>query len=95
MKQPFLSIIQAYLATQRYAKSTISCYLYWITAFIRFHNLLNPKTLDEEALEQFLSHLANQQNVAANTQAQALNTLVYMYKEIIKQPLSLSLKFNL
>ncbi|MBQ4838548.1 integron integrase [Pseudoalteromonas luteoviolacea] len=94
MKSPFLSMIQEHMYTQRYAKSTISCYLYWITAFIRFHNLLHPKTLDEEAVEQFLSHLANQQNVAANTQAQALNALVYMYKEIIKQPLSLSLKFN-
>ncbi|MCF6443064.1 phage integrase N-terminal SAM-like domain-containing protein [Pseudoalteromonas luteoviolacea] len=57
--------------TQIYAKSTISCYLYWITAFIRFHNLLHPKTLGEEAVKQFLSHLDNQQNVAANTQTQA------------------------
>lgn len=51
MKSPFLSMIQEHMYTQRYAKSTISCYLYWITAFIRFHNLLHPKTLDEEAVE--------------------------------------------
>ncbi|KZN41526.1 hypothetical protein [Pseudoalteromonas luteoviolacea] len=31
--------------------------------------------------------------MAANTQAQALNALVYMYKEVIKRPLSLELKF--
>ncbi|WP_230851950.1 phage integrase N-terminal SAM-like domain-containing protein [Pseudoalteromonas luteoviolacea] len=60
--------------TQRYAKSTISCNLYWITASIRFHNLLHPKTLGDEAVEQFLSHLANQQNVAAKEQVWGRHT---------------------
>ncbi|KZN70401.1 phage integrase N-terminal SAM-like domain-containing protein [Pseudoalteromonas luteoviolacea] len=58
------------------------------------HSFLHPNALGEVAVEQFLSHLANQQNVAANTQAQALNALVYMYKEITKRPLSLGPKFN-
>ncbi|KZN39344.1 hypothetical protein N480_00515 [Pseudoalteromonas luteoviolacea S2607] len=80
--------------TQWNAKSTISCYLYWITVIIHFHHLLPQNALDEEAVEQFLSHLANQLNVAENTQAQALKALVFMYKEIIKRPLSLELKFN-
>ncbi|WP_196766479.1 phage integrase N-terminal SAM-like domain-containing protein [Pseudoalteromonas luteoviolacea] len=44
--------------TQRYAKCTISCYLYWITAFIQFHNILHAKTLCEETVEQFLSQKA-------------------------------------
>ncbi|KZN39307.1 hypothetical protein N480_00330 [Pseudoalteromonas luteoviolacea S2607] len=53
-----------------------------------------PKALGEEAVGQYLSHLANQQNLTAITQAQPLNALLYMYKEIIKRPLSLEFKIN-
>ncbi|WP_256370558.1 phage integrase N-terminal SAM-like domain-containing protein [Pseudoalteromonas luteoviolacea] len=60
---------------------------------MRFHNLLSPKTLGSRLWGSFFSHLANQQNVAANTQVQALNALTDMYKESIKQPLSLSFQF--
>ncbi|MBQ4810304.1 phage integrase N-terminal SAM-like domain-containing protein [Pseudoalteromonas luteoviolacea] len=83
-----------YASHKRCIKNTISCYVRWITKFIRFHHLLHPNTLGEVAVEQFLSHLANQLNVAENTPAQALNALVYMYKETTKRPLSLGLKFN-
>jgi len=36
-----------------------------------------------------LNHLVNQQNVAPNTQTQALNALSFLFKEVIKKPLSL------
>ncbi len=49
--------------------------------------------MGDKEVEAFLSYLANQKDVAANTQAQALNALVFLYKEIIKEPLSLSLDF--
>ena len=44
-------------------------------------------------MESYLNHLVNSQNVAQGTQAQALNALSFLYKEIIKSPLSLSLDF--
>jgi len=37
--------------------------------------------------------LVNQQNVAAQTQAVALNALNFLYKVILNNPLSLSLNF--
>ncbi|MDQ2045022.1 phage integrase N-terminal SAM-like domain-containing protein [Pseudoalteromonas sp. 20-92] len=44
-------------------------------------------------MELYLNHLVNSQDVAQGSQTQALNALSFLYKEIIKSPLSLSLVF--
>ena len=42
----------------------------------------------EEKIEAFLTHLARDRQVAASTQNQAMNALVFLYKHVLKQPLS-------
>ncbi len=37
-------------------------------------------------VEAFLTHLAVNRRVAAPTQNQALNALVFLYREVLKQP---------
>jgi len=39
-----------------------------------------------ERLQKFLSHLATKGNVAS-TQRQALNALVFLYRDVLNQPL--------
>jgi integron integrase len=41
----------------------------------------------ERKVEDFLSHLAVQGNVAASTQNQAFNALVFLYKQVLERPL--------
>ena len=91
---PFLQYITEEMYTRRYAKRTVETYLHWIKFFILFHKKRHPKDLQEEHVEQFLTHLAVKRNVAVQTQALALNALSFLYKEIIKRPLTLSLNFN-
>ncbi len=79
---------------KRYAKRTIQSYLYWIKAFINFNNKQHPLKCHDTQVEQFLSYLANQRRVAPKTQALALNSLVYLYKEVLQKPLTLELNFN-
>jgi site-specific recombinase XerD len=38
-------------------------------------------------VEAFLTHLAVQEQVAASTQNQALSALLFLYKEVLAQPL--------
>ena len=64
-------------------------YLYWIASFIRFNSMRHPTTMGDNEVELFLNHLVNQQDVAPNTQTQALNALSFLFKEVIKKPLSL------
>ena len=44
-------------------------------------------------VEAYLNHLVLKNDVAASTQSTALNALAFLYREIIKQPLSLDLRF--
>jgi len=58
--------------------------LQWIKRFIFFHGKRHPLELDRSHIESFLSHLAVDRNVAASTQNQALNALVFLYREVLK-----------
>ena len=91
---PFLQFISEEMYTRRYAKRTVETYLYWIKFFILFHKKQHPKDLQDEHVEQFLTHLAVSRNVAVQTQALALNALNFLYKEILQRPLELKLNFN-
>jgi integron integrase len=94
MKSPFLNSVAESMRLKRYAKRTITTYLHWITAFIHFNHKQHPMICHNSEVEQFLSYLANQRNVAPKTQALALNALVFLYKEILNNPLTLELNFN-
>src|SRR5262249_38235860 len=47
----------------------------------------HPREMGAAEVAQFLSHLAQDRNVAAATQNQALNALVFLYQVILRQPL--------
>ena len=93
-KSPFLEGLARHMVTRRYAKRTIKTYLYWVRRFIAFNNKQHPKSLGNKEVELFLDFLSNQQQVSPNTQATALNALVFMYRHYLKQPLSTDLVFN-
>lgn len=54
---------------------------------MRFHNGRHPRELGEEDVNHFLSHLATARSVAAATQNQALAAILFLYKEVLAQPL--------
>ncbi len=89
----FLNGIIEYMQARQYAKRTIETYLYWIRQYILFNHKQHPSQLAEPEVEAFLTYLVTQRNVAVKTQAVALNSLSFLYKEIISKPLSLKMKF--
>ena len=93
-RSPFIQMIIEHMFNLRYAKSTIETYVHWICYFIHFNNKRHPSKLGNRDVEIFLSYLVNDKNVAQRTQSVALNALVFLYKEIINQPLSLALNFQ-
>ncbi|WP_281180490.1 phage integrase N-terminal SAM-like domain-containing protein [Endozoicomonas ascidiicola] len=70
-----------------YSYRTEKTYLYWIRFFIHFHNKQHPENMNEKEVEQFLIFLAVHRRVSASTQNQALCSIVFMYKHILKKPL--------
>lgn len=90
----YLTHIKEQMRMKRYAKRTVESYVYWIKAYINFNNKEHPENCHDKQVEGFLSYLSNTKNIAPKTQALALNALVFLYKEIIKNPLTLNLNFN-
>ena len=72
---------------KHYSHRTEETYIQWIRRYILFHNKRHPKEMGVPEIEAFLSHLAVEGNVSASTQNQALSTLLFLYKHVLKQEL--------
>lgn len=51
----------------------------WIRRYILFHDKRHPQEMGKQEVEQFLSHLAVERNVAASTQNQALSAILFPF----------------
>ena len=66
---------------------TEEAYVYWIRRFILFHGKRHPRELGAGEVREFLTHLAVEAHVSASTQNQALNALVFLYRDVLAQDL--------
>ncbi len=78
-----LDRVRASLRLRHYSLHTERTYLQWIKRFILFHRKRHPEEMGKPEIEQFLTHLAVQRQVAASTQNQALNAIVYLYHQVL------------
>jgi integron integrase len=69
-----------------YSIRTERAYESWVVRFIAFCDNANPEGVGNAEVLAFLQHLAVARQVAASTQNQALNALVFFYDNIVKQP---------
>lgn len=84
---PFLNSIREAMRLRGYSLRTEKNYLYWIKNYIRYHQLRHPSELSSDDVTRYLSYLANQRDVAINTQRSALNALAFLYNQFLQQPL--------
>jgi hypothetical protein len=86
-KSPFLEEVRQVLRVQHYAIRTEKSYIDWIRRFILFHAKRHPREMGETEVAAYLTHLSVNWNVAHGTQGQALNALVFLYPNVLNQPL--------
>ncbi len=72
---------------KHYSIRTEQAYVSWIKRFILFHNKKHPKDMGKQEIESFLTHLALDLNVASSTQNQAFNAILFLYNQVLHQPL--------
>jgi len=72
---------------KHYSLRTEEAYWNWIKRFILFHGKRHPREMGAGEAQSFLTDLAARQNVAVATQNQALNALVFLYREVLNLPL--------
>ena len=86
-KPKFLDEVRRALRLRHYSIRTEKTYLDWIRRFILFHGKRHPTEMAEPEVSAFLTHLAADRNVAASTQNQALNALLFLYQQFLQRKL--------
>lgn len=83
LRDQFRSVMRAH----HYSIRTEKSYWYWVRFYLRFHQLRHPLEMGPAQVNQFLSWLATDRQVAAATQNLALNAIVFLYAKVLEQPL--------
>lgn len=82
-KPKLLDQVRGEIRRRHYSRRTETAYIHWIRRYILFHRVRHPKDMAKPEVEAFLSHLAVDKNVAASTQNQALNAILFLYREVL------------
>jgi integron integrase len=86
-KPKLLDQVRQLMRLRHYSLRTEEAYVGWIRRYILFHGKRHPSELGEKDVSEFLSDLAIKGRVAAATQNQALNALLFLYKEVLQREL--------
>lgn len=78
----FLVHCRGVMRVRRMSLRTEQSYLYYIHRYIKFFRR-RPDELGATQIEQFLTHLAVDRNVAASTQNVAFSALLFLYREVL------------
>ena len=78
-----LDQVRDVIRKKHYSIRTEQAYVDWIRRYVLFHKKRHPKDMGEKEISQFISHLATARKVAASTQNQALNAIVFLYKRVL------------
>lgn len=71
------------IRTRHLALRTEQAYLHWMRRYVKFHARRHPREMGRVEVEAFLSHLAVDAKVAAPTQNQALQALLFLYRQVL------------
>ncbi len=82
-KLKLLDQVSEVMRFKHHSLRTEQAYRQWIKRFIFFHGKRHPREMGAAEIRAFLNDLAARQNVAVSTQNQALNALVFLYREVL------------
>ncbi len=68
---------------KQYSIRTEKAYLSWAKRYILFHQQRHPKEMGEGEILSYLNHLSVERKISASTQNQALNSLIFLYREVL------------
>lgn len=85
VKPKLLDQVRQKIRIKHYSIRTEQAYVDWIRRYILYHQKRHPQDMGKPEIEQFLTHLAVERNVAASTQNQALSAILFLYKEVLQQ----------
>ena len=82
-----LDRVREAIRARHYSRRTEKAYVGWIKRYIFFHDKRHPAEMGGAEVTRFLTALAVEGRVAASTQNQALNALLFLYRSVLEQDL--------
>jgi Phage integrase, N-terminal SAM-like domain len=77
--------LESAIKVRHYSVKTWQAYRHWFTAFQTFSKSKDPRLLTVDDVKGFLSFLAVEKQVAALSQNQAFNALLFLFKNILEK----------
>ena len=86
-KLKLMDQVREVLRVKHYAIRTEQAYCEWIRRYVKFHRMRSREELfpGTDRVELFLSDLAVNGHVAASTQNQAFNALLFLYGQVLRR----------
>jgi integron integrase len=76
--------LKSEINTRHYSPSTLKTYIGWARQFQNFTKSKDPQLLADADIKDFLTYLAVDRKVAASTQNQAFNALLFFFRHVLK-----------
>jgi len=71
------------IRAKHYSYRTEQTYVDWCKRYILYHHKRHPAEMGMPEIQAFIIYLANDQNVAASTQNQALSAILFLYRNVL------------
>ncbi len=84
-----LTQVKELIRKKHYSYRTEKTYILWMKQFYYYFNERNPAEMGTKEISQFLTYLANDRKVSSSTQNQALNALLFLYKDVLNYEIGL------
>jgi len=78
--------LKSAIAVRHYSRKTLQAYRSWVQRLQTFVHSKDPAGLDMEDVKAFLSALATERKVAASSQNQAFNALLFLFRHVLEKP---------
>ncbi|MEK0337213.1 MAG: site-specific integrase, partial [Nitrosopumilus sp.] len=85
-KPKLLDQVSQLMQRRNYSPRTIKTYTSWIKRFIIHNNKIHPLKLGEKQVSEFLTFLAVERKVSPSTQNQALQSILFLYSQVLQKP---------
>src|SRR5687768_6253804 len=76
-------VVREKMRLRHYSLRTEKSYIDWMRRFIRFCGGRHPRQMGPSEITTFLTHLAVDLKVASSTQNQALQALLFLYRDVL------------
>jgi integron integrase len=83
--EEYFDRLRSALRVRHYSIRTERAYKQWVNRLLIFYEDKSPELLNADDIQRYLNYLAEKRKVAASTQNQALNAIVFFFKEALKR----------